>query len=360
MKIGIITFHRATNCGAALQTFGLFKFLKNNGHNVEIVDFIPNDLAYAKRGKMHNILHITKMLLMPVESKRQKHKEKAFNDFIKKHLILSNNKYLGDRDIEKDICDYDLLISGSDQILNTSLTGESKAYYLHFSNIKKISYASSFGRTDISEIEKKLIKEYLIKFDAISVRESSAIQIIDSLIKKCPTLVCDPVFLLSRDEWTSMVSYEIDKKKEYIFIYLMEDSDITDAAIDAIKSKFNIPLITVIGGRVSKKYSNTDFSCGPEQFINYIYNAKVVMTNSFHASAFSIIFGKEFYTIAHSCRNSRLENLFRLINENDKLINRVIKKNELNKYLVSGKCAYSQIVNLIENSKDFLINNIGF
>lgn len=354
MKIGVITFHRAPNCGAALQTYGLFEFLRLKGHDVEIIDYIPNNLAYVKRGKIRGILHVIKQIVTPVESKRFKEKEKAFIKFRENNLKLSKVKYLGDNEIEKGVFNYDLVISGSDQILNTTLTGDSKAYYLHFTNSKKVSYASSFGRTDISNTEREFIKDYLVKFDQISVREKSAGKIVNELIKVDSSLVCDPVFLMSPQEWMSKIEQSVNLH-DYIFVYLMEENENTDAIINAIETKYHMPFITVIGGKVSKKYSNRDFACGPDKFINYIYNAKYVITNSFHASAFSIIFGKQFWTVAHSCRNTRLENLFEIIDAENKLVNNLIKVEELEKYVVNGQMAYNNMQGLIENSREYLI-----
>ena len=358
MKIGIITFHRATNCGATLQTFGLFQFLKNHGHTVEIIDYIPNDLAYVNHGKIHKFLHKVKLFLNPVETSRNKNKENEFINFISNHFMLSQKKYYGDRDIEQAEFDYDLIISGSDQILNTTLTGVSKAYYLHFTKIKKISYASSFGRVEISETEKQLIKKYLKRFDAISVREKCAISTINNLIGNSPTLVCDPVFLLSRKEWNNMTMGSTNKSGKYIFIYLMEDSKINDAVIEAIKRNYNLPIVTVIGGKVSNKYDSIDYSCGPQKFIEYIYNAQFVMTNSFHASAFSIIFGKKFCTVAHSCRNARLENLFEILGESERIINKIIEPGELEYFIVNGEHVYLKLEDLIETSRKYLSHNI--
>lgn len=358
MKVGMITFHRATNCGAALQTFGLFSYLKELGVDVEIIDFIPNNIAYTKKSKLRKFFHYIKCILTPIKTIHHNKREKQFNEFIQNNFIMSKDSFFGDKDIDKFSTNYDCIISGSDQILNTTLTGNSKAYYLNFSNLRKISYASSFGRTNISQKEIDYIKLYLNNFDAISVREKSSISIIQEYIKKPVEFVCDPVFLMNMNFWLQLTNFLEKKDNKYIFVYLMEDNEITSSVLEAVKKKYELTIVTVIGGKVSKKYPNIDYECGPRKFLQYIYNAEFVITNSFHATAFSLIFKKNFCTISHSCRNARLESLFNVLELENKLIDKVISLEEINQFVIDGDKEFSKMNNLIYNSKQYIKNNL--
>ena len=209
MKIGMLTFHRANNLGAVLQAAALCKYLNDKKYDCEIIDFIPNN-EVLKFHSLRKGAHIIKSILTINTRYNLLMKEYKFNIFRKKNMKISKHRYYGDRDIERKELKYEVLISGSDQILNTSLTGNSEAYYLRFmTDCKKISYASSFGREDISEYEIKLIKEELAKFDALSVREKSAINIIKKSSGRVAELVLDPVYILTVKELEEISSKKL-------------------------------------------------------------------------------------------------------------------------------------------------------
>jgi hypothetical protein len=354
MKIGMITFHRATNCGAALQTYGLFYYLKSLGYQIEIIDYIPNNMITPRRNFIYNVLHAIRTVVTPIPSIRNKKRNKLFDLFLNKHMSLSKGKYLGDKEIETSELKYDILISGSDQILNTTLTGNSRAYYLHFASGKKISYASSFGRTNISQTEVQLIKNELKRFDYISVRELSSVGVLKNIIDITPEVVCDPVFLLDKNQWQDIFNKERIINHKYIFLYLMEENDNTLSVIDSVQKKYKLPIVTVIGGMVHRIYPNRNYCCGPEEFLNYINNAELIITNSFHATAFSIILKKKYITIAHSSRNARLESLFQIIHAENKLITKAINADKVENYILDGSVAYGDLDVLIQESKEYL------
>lgn len=356
MKIGILTFHRATNCGAALQAYALYKYISNINDETEMIDYIPNNMVRKNDSLVYRLLHTVRFCITPREGYRTVKKNSKFDAF-RNNIKMSIKSYEGDNGITSEFEKYDMLISGSDQILNTTLTGDSKTYYVPYSIKRKISYASSFGRTDVTELEKQYIDEYLSDFDAISVREISSVPLLESMINISPKVVCDPVFLLDKVAWLTIANTNKSKNK-YIFAYLMEENGTVSSVLSVLKKMYNLPIIVVVGGKINKKYKNRDYQCGPVDFLNYIQNAELIVTNSFHASAMSIIFGKKFCTIAHSSRNARLDSLFEIGKIRDKLICSPIAIDDIDRYLVNGEIVYPNFYELISESKKYLNQNI--
>ena len=347
----MLTFHRANNLGAVLQTSALLKYIQDNFGHCEIIDFYPNNRIPVNYRGIKKILRYCKRLVLYTFTATNRKRELNFNNYREKYYSLSDRQYLGDSEIANAQFDYDIIISGSDQILNTTLTGNSKAYYLDFFNGKKISYASSFGRRDVSIEEIKLIRTELPKFSALSVREQSGADIIRKEIGIDPQLVMDPVFLLSKDEWSRRCNEEMKLPKKYIFVYSMEVSPALENAVALIKKEVKLPVIVVRGGGKSRLIErNEDGTCGPEEFLRYVRDAEVIITNSFHGTAFSLIFEKKFLCVAHSTRNARLENIMSIICKEDCLL----KCDSSVPVLVNGKEVSSKIKSYIKVSKEYL------
>lgn len=356
-KIGILTFHRANNLGAVLQASALLKYIQDNIGNCEIIDYYPNNAIPVKYTGLKRLLRYCKRLVLYPFTATNRKRELSFKKYRKKYYSLSDKQYMGDTGIADVHFGYDVIISGSDQILNTTLTGNSKAYYLDFFNGKKISYASSFGRKDISQEEIELIRSELPKFSALSVREQSGADIIKREIGIEPQLVLDPVFLLSKDEWRKRCNEKLKLPEKYIFVYSMEVSPILENAVSSIKKETGFPVIVVRGGGQPGLIDGVeDSTCGPEKFLRYIRDAQLVITNSFHGSAFSLIFEKKFLCVAHSTRNARLENMLHLINQDEKMI--CVQFESYNSKVIYGDKSISNLERYIDLSKNYLTQNI--
>lgn len=353
----MITFHRANNLGAALQAYALYTYLNDNICPTEIIDYYPNNAIPAPNTSLRCVMRTIKKVVGGKKQKDRYQRFSKFDAFINK-CARSTNVYYGDQDIEANPPKYDLLISGSDQILNTTLTGNSKAYYLHFTQKSpKVSYASSFGRRDITEFEDKYIKKYLSNFHAISVREESGKEIVDQRIGCSAEVVVDPVFLLSREKWDSLATQRHEDK--YIFIYAMENTPWLINAIEQVREHYKLPVKIVRGGSFELPIAGeVDNCCGPQDFLSYIKNAECVVTNSFHGTAFSVIFKKNFICVAHSKKNTRLENLCKMIGNKPQ----VVEGEQLAKtadFIINGDDSYRRIEKTINMSKRYLSQSIN-
>lgn len=353
MKIGLLTFHRANNLGAVLQASALQKYIKDNYGNCQIIDYFPNNDVPVQYKGIKKYLRLCKHMVLSSFLKNRNIQEHRFEEYRNEYFNLTDQYYYGDKEIDHKLENFDMLISGSDQILNTTLTGCSKAYYLSFFEGKKISYASSFGRNDISSDEIQLINSELSKFTALSVREQSAGQIISEQIGVKPELVMDPVFLLEKEEWTKRCNMDIKLPEHFIFVYSMEVSEALENTVNLLKNDVNMPVIVVRGGGKAGRITGVeDETCGPKEFLRYIKDADYVITNSFHGTAFSLIFEKLLLCVAHSTRNTRLENILELINESDKMITSVLTTYKSN--VINGSMCNDTLGKYINNSKEFL------
>jgi hypothetical protein len=351
MKIGILTFHRASNLGAVLQAYALCSYINEYICPAELVDFYPNNAVNSKQGLVHRVGHVVKQTLLLRKSINSRKQLEKYETFMKKYRV-SEKTYYGDEQLRRNSLHYDMLISGGDQILNTTLSGCSESYYLNFDNqTPKISYASSFGRLQISDDEKRLVKEELPKFRALAVREKSGAEIIKELTGLDAEMVVDPVFLLEQNEWERLS--KLPQEQKYIFVYAMEDTSELRETVKKVREMYNIPIIAVFGGkRKSHMQCKIDECCGPEEFLGYIKNAEVIVTNSYHGAAFSIVFEKKFYIVAHSTRNVRLENLLEITGNSEKLITGLTK--ECSEKEINGVKAMEKMIDMIKQSKGYL------
>lgn len=319
MKIKTITCHHVYNYGASLQAHALMFYLSEIGHDVEIIDYMPDYIRkhislweIGPRWKKNIFIRFAYYCYVVPKRIAKKESRKKFDEFSKTFLKLTK-RYNSFDELQKAPPLADVYFCGSDQIWNPTINnGLDSAFYIDFApqNSIRASYAASFSVSDIEEKYKDFISEKLSKLDFISVREKTGISIIDGLkINKDAVNVLDPVFLPSCEHWKSMTY--TPKYKDYILVYDQENSKtIKDIAIDL--SRKTGKKIVAFKDLYPRNYADVKINqSGPIDFISLIANADYVITNSFHCSAFSIIFGREFYVVprSHQKVNSRMADL---------------------------------------------------
>lgn len=319
-KIGIITFHNGSNYGAALQAFALQEALRTIFDNVKIINY---DNRFISKGlnRIHfdfSIRGIYCMLFDIVNLKSNTVKISRFQNFFDQYYMLSD--LMGKEMLKNEGLALDVGISGSDQIWNPLLNeGVDDIYFLNIPGVKKkCSYASSVGSYKFdNEIYNKEIIKLLSSFSHISVRENS--ETISKVINKKVKNVCDPTLLLSRKEWESKLSLK-ETNENYLLIYAMTDfKNITEYALQiAQKKELNIKYI----GMPIKKFKNVEYitNAGPKEFVELFFNAHYIVTNSFHGTAFSVNFGKQFISLKNPKNPERVAYFLESINARDRLI----------------------------------------
>lgn len=366
MKIKIITCNRAYNLGAILQTYALQEYISSLNHDVKVIDYNPRyfsgDVKYTYLGSFKDKNILLKFLYCTYKIPQRFKDHRTYKGFLKKH-IRKTKEYCSYEELEKSNLSADVFICGSDQIwCPTKPTGNDKAMYLGFiEGTKKISYAASFGEKELTDAQEDFLKTQIQDFSCISVRESSALDILEKIGIES-TQVVDPVFLLSKDKWSNFAKFpkKIDIKNNYLLVYPMATNDTTSIleAARKIATKKNLNIIVI--GRNKKGLEETDRlidNCTPQNFVSLIEHSTYVVTNSFHGTCFSIVFNKNFSIWGtEEIPNARIDSLLKLTH----LSGRYMKTtNSDNTYVnINYTVANKIIEDNIFISKHFLLRSI--
>ena len=342
-SIGIITFHASLNCGSMLQAYALQHTLKYKlGKDSEIINFSNQGQreAYATFHKFRSPKNIIgwglRLLFLPL----LKRMERDYANFQKDFLQIGNGFYKENAELKAIDGMYENYICGSDQVWNTRAVDADDAYFLNFvTKGRKVAYATSLGATDVTENpkEKKYIQSLLASFDAISVREHNAKRIIERIYPHEVPILLDPTLLLNKEDYEPLIGEPLIKGK-YIFYYAMNYNHNVNLTVNKIAKKYNMPVVIIdakawgplrkfrYGFKLSPQF-------GPLAYLNLVKYASLVLTTSFHGTAFSVIFEKPFWYINSHIRNpkdDRATSLMKLLGVLDRL-----QKEE---YLVKNDC----------------------
>ena len=314
MKICTITLHCTDNCGSSLQAYALQRYLLNTGCKTEIIDYCPSYLKY--NGSF--IKSILKSILFCGAKLSQNKKNREFR---KKYLKLTEQKYKTYRELENDIPKADAYITGSDQIWNPDyLCGNDPAYYLSFvKDAPKLAYAASIGKTMVPNVQKKMITDYVKDFSYITVREETSKELLSGEVDCQVDYVCDPVFLLPREHYCGIESVPKIKEK-YILVYLVQQSKLLDELVQQLREELGAKVVLIYGVRY---YCNCDYhirDVSPTEFLGYINHAEYVVTSSFHATAFSHIFQKQFAIVLPKANTARIEQMLEISGLQERII----------------------------------------
>jgi hypothetical protein len=330
-KIGILTFHNAHNYGAVLQAYALKTKLKNMGYDAVVlnyrnpyiakvyrkvlhIDFWKRDILPSRWGKV--LKEVRDVFYGLPEWKRQ---WQVFETFITDRLLEGDSRVLKLEDVEQSDCDFFIL--GSDQIWARELThGMDPVYFGQFAPDRvKISYAASVPDGTIPEAEKPYFKEYLKSISVISVREEKLAESLRTLTGRNVETVIDPTLLLERADYEPLLTENPRKTKDYILAYYVVESEVLQRCAKEASRILNCELFEIHYKKTPKiQGENMILDAGPGEFLSCIRDAKLVMTNSFHGTVFSILFRKKFYSVYQ--QNGRIENLLEFLDLTDRHI----------------------------------------
>lgn len=367
MNIKTITCHDVYNFGASLQAYALQTYLEQQGHQVEIIHYKPDYLSghyrlWAVSNPVFDKPFIKQLYLLAKLPGRlmSLKRKKVFDEFTAKYLKLTR-RYNSYEELKEDAPEADAYIAGSDQIWNTLFhNGRDAAFYLDFGKpeVKRISYAASFATPDIVPEYREFVMKELSIFKSISVRESSAVRLSKDL-GYFAIQVVDPVFLLSKNEWDSLLEDDetnlpiISEVEKYILVYdFMNDKNIQNVA-ERIAKLNGWKIYTIF----KSKYSNKSFFyTGPTTFIHLIKNAQCVISNSFHGTAFSLIYQRDFFVVnREDGLNTRMRDLLSHYSISERMIHVDVEDRTLITHI-----NYEKIKLIIENDIEFSRNWLNF
>lgn len=337
MKIGIYTQPLRYNYGGLLQAWALQTVLRRMGH--EVVTFDPNPY-YRLPWKVKPMVYMKRLVRLALGKYcivRLEEKNSREHDIKIKYLKPFIEKYINRKEI-KNICDYcpddfDAIIVGSDQVwrpmFNCTEGRTLENSFLDFTekwNVLRIAYAASFG-TDKWEYNRKQTKKCSIlakRFSAISVREISGINLCETFLGVRAIQVLDPTMLLHRDDYEKLIKNgnNITEPKGDLLCYVLDETEETSFLIKRIARERNL-IPFQANSKVEDCHADIDkrIQKPVEQWLNNFKAAKFVITDSFHACVFSIIFGKPFIVIANPKRGTaRYESLLSLFSLKNHLI----------------------------------------
>lgn len=302
MKIGILTFHHALNCGAALQAWALQTYLRQQGLDAEIVNYGKIGWPSKYYFKVDSLRHFigsfyndffTFFKTFGIESYRRR----LYKRFQKEQMALGPSA----RKSQLDSLGYTHLITGSDQVWHPIINEGDETYFLANAKegVKRISYAPSFGVDSFDSGLEEKMSEWLKKFDAISVREPEGAAIVKRLSGRDAEVVCDPTLLLSREDYERIEwkpSFGLPEK--YIAVYTICGHPWAEVAAIKLGKRMGLPVVHLPGGQLARWYlsgrTKRITALGPAEWLWFIHHAEYVITNSFHGTVFSLLFHRPF------------------------------------------------------------------
>lgn len=321
MKVGIVTITELDNFGNRLQNFALQQVLRELGHDV---DTIPNLIIYKRRRNAfykgaRKVYGLFKWLLQ-----KDRHilssldKQANFQTFDSEFISFSNRYSTIDYIPENLDAEYDVFIAGSDQIWNSHFVFNFEFNFLMFAQpFKRISYAASFGSDHVKAEYAALFAKYLSEMPHISVRELAGKRIVEELTSKTAAVVLDPTLLMNAGQWHTMErkpGWIVDEK--FILTYYLGDSQNRQELLKQLYREHpkyeSYQIVDISDSNLPMQYASR-----PDEFLWLTHHAALMVTDSFHGTVFSIIFGTPFFSDVRIDRcasmQSRVDSLFELL-----------------------------------------------
>lgn len=300
--IGLLSFHESLSYGAILQCYALQSAIQKRNESCEFINYKRQPVSTAQLGgawkyKMKRyVLEGVSVLQNTMLKSEIRKKAEAFNLFKKKYLKISEQVYNSYDELADAFMQYRAVVVGSDQVWNPVTTGDNlKVYGLSFlhEGIKKIAYAPSIGLGVLNESQEKRIKDCLGTLDYYSCREYTGAELLTNVLGKNIEYVLDPTFLLNRTEW-NRIEKVVKTPSKYVLAYLLGSMSYERKLAKIIAERLGVDLLFI------KESPKDMFSfkgiggIGPDEMLYLISHAEFVITDSFHGTALSINYRKNF------------------------------------------------------------------
>ncbi len=304
-KVGIITFHNSYNCGSMLESFAMQEIINKRGGESTIIDFSSKGQKemYDVFIPNNSLKNIIKNILVIPHKKRIKNNNLLYEKFKKENFKLTNKSFSKMEELNDE--KFDIVVAGSDQIWNITIPDSDDAYFLPWvKKAKRVAYSPSFGSKNILKYSSnpEQYKEYLLKFNALSIRENNGKKWIKDLCSKDVEVLLDPTLLLDSTDYDKIMDNNYRPKNDYIFFYCPSFDTKICKFVKKISDKYNIKVIAWSTKSFYYKFvSKYGFELVPYEtpslYLSLIKNAKLIITTSFHGTIFSTIYKKNFITV---------------------------------------------------------------
>lgn len=335
-KVALITLHTVSNYGSCLQTYATQRLIESLGREVEVVDYyradnLPENAVEkafagrrmrALRGVWEKAPWLKRAASVPMGAivARQR---RPFEEFRSSYLNLTR-MYRSADELRLDPPEADVYCTGSDQVWNSVWNNGFEApYYLDFAPEGKprVAFAASIGREAVDDWEKPLMREALSRYKAISMRESSGVDVLRGLGFGDAKLVLDPTLMLGRDEWAGIARMPRGVKRPYLLVYQLNKSKAFVDYVEAMAARYGLDVVKVSYGVYDvMRSAKTLIAPSVEEFVGLFLNASYVVTDSFHATAYSLNFGVPFTAIAPERFSTRIASVLALTGTEDRML----------------------------------------
>lgn len=317
-KVKVITRHAVANYGSLLQTYATQHVIEKLGHEVEIINYVPREeQSWRQAFVRYHIRNVSgrnplyKLVFLMSQMINYGFSYSMFKRFRKRFSIKEGSLFSTPAELKANPPQADIYVTGSDQVWgNIGTMPYDPAFFLHFAPADKrcIAYSASFGTTE-PDIEGKALVQMMGKYSAINVREMSAKHILNDHGFSNVNHVLDPTFLLSREEWQSIAA-KPQNKAPYILVYQLHSGEAFEAYAQTISKKLGLPIVRLSCSMNSVlQQGKFVYMCSPNTLLRYFMDAQLVLTDSFHATAFSLILNKKFVTLSPGKTSTRIKSI---------------------------------------------------
>lgn len=322
MKIDVITLHRVRNYGSSLQTLATQNIFNKLGVESEIIDYYPERYSSwgllkrldSKSAKLRNnriLSFLAKIAIAPSYFK----KHLVFDKFLQEYINMTEKTFYSEDDLKNNLPIADAYCTGSDQVWNSLWNeGIDRPLYLSFlpDEAYRFSYASSIGSAQLGIDEKSQVEPLLRKYRHISVREDSGLEIMRDLGFEDVEQVLDPTLLFNAEDWKPFTSNRFSHKKYIVTYNLHHDKRIDEYAAKLGRNN-NLKVLNISYNWHDVIRSGHLVWCPTvEEYLGLIRDAAYVVTDSFHATAFSLVFKTSFIVIYPAQASARLRSILKL------------------------------------------------
>lgn len=349
MKIGIITLPLHTNYGGILQAYALQTVLERMGHQVDILE---EPLVYKHASLNRYIRRILKKCVGKRSIINYEGFMRKWQPRVASNINQFINTYIHRRIVNFESLtegEYDAFIVGSDQVWRPSYNQHLENAFLDFTknwiNVKRIAYAASFGvdNWEFTKEQTEECKKLVRKFDLVSVREDTAVNLCKEHLGIVSTHVLDPTLLLSAGDYQKIIGELKVSDTSYVFSYLLDESEEKINILEDVSKRLNLPVKKI---KLEKNISKIPISKlksltypSIQEWLASFAQADFVVTDSFHGTVFSIIFDKPFVVFPNKGRG-----MTRFLS--------LLKKIGLEERIVENSAVCSDIFDVCANNKD--------
>ncbi len=341
-KVAVVVCPNIRNFGSVLQSYATQQAVTKLGYDNEYIKYTKTKKTAYK--------YLIQLLIPSIMAERFSvlkrkvfqrknsdlisRRNKAFDAFVDKYMVASK-KIVGYDALKKVGNDYSMAVLGSDQVWNPINSG-SDFYTLNWlgSDVKRVAYAPSFGVSEVPALLRRSYRDFLKKFDHISVREIRGKKIVRKLTGEKVPVVCDPTILFTAEEWDKILPEEPVAEGKYIFCYFLGNRDEPRRCVQKLAKKTGLPIVMMpFFGEISKLDTKLGAKIiddpDPSHFVSAVKNAEYVCTDSYHGTVFSILYRRKVLVFrrhsADSNKNtfSRLESLLSIADMKDRIVNDV-------------------------------------